>query len=53
MDTLAAPGEERLLAWERAGTSTNVVTNDDGSLANKLNSILRPVKYNLLFNLKY
>ena len=42
MDTLAAPGEERLLAWERAGTS-NFVGND-GSLANKLNSLLRPVK---------
>nr|CAD2195735.1 unnamed protein product [Meloidogyne enterolobii] len=41
MDTLAAPGEERLLAWERAGTS-NFVGND-GSLANKLNSLLRPV----------
>uniref|UniRef100_A0A914M243 G-patch domain-containing protein n=2 Tax=Meloidogyne incognita group TaxID=654580 RepID=A0A914M243_MELIC len=43
MDTLAAPGEERLLAWERAGTSTNNFVGNEGSMANKLNSLLRPV----------
>uniref|UniRef100_A0A915MSQ9 G-patch domain-containing protein n=1 Tax=Meloidogyne javanica TaxID=6303 RepID=A0A915MSQ9_MELJA len=43
MDTLAAPGEERLLAWERAGTSTSNFVGNDGSLADKLNSLLRPV----------
>ncbi|CAK5073786.1 unnamed protein product [Meloidogyne enterolobii] len=43
MDTLAAPGEERLFAWERAGTSTSNFVGNEGSLANKLNSLLRPV----------
>lgn len=54
MDSLAVPGEKRLLAWERtsttvsASTSSAAAVGDDGSLGQRLTGMLRPVKWILL-----